>query len=147
MLDLIEDGSALPVPSPNIQPEMIEFWDALRAGEFLLPHCRTCDFVIWSPRPYCPRCGSLEVDWRPASGDGVVYSYTVNRRGKGFNKQYAEIGPYVIAYVELAEGPRILTNIVEADVDSVRIGDRVRAVLHRSGDDVVLRFRPAGGPR
>ena len=147
MLEIVEGDTSLPVPPPQIQPEMTAFWTALRGGELLLPHCRRCEFVVWSPRPYCPKCGSLEVDWVPASGDGVVYSYTVNRRGKGFNRKYQELGPYVVAYVELAEGPRILTNIVDADVDSVAIGARVRGVVHRAGDDVILRFRLVdGGP-
>ncbi|GAA5145538.1 hypothetical protein GCM10025768_02910 [Microbacterium pseudoresistens] len=145
MLEIVEDGLNLPVPPPQIQPEMSVFWEALRVGELLLPHCRRCEFVVWSPRPYCPKCGSFDVDWVSASGDGVVYSFTVNRRGKGFNKKYQEIGPYIVAYVELAEGPRILTNIVDADVDSVEIGVRVRGVVHRAGDDVIVRFRPVEG--
>lgn len=133
---------SLPVPPPEIQPEMTAFWEALRADVLLLPRCRTCSFVIWSPRPYCPNCSSLDIGWEPASGLGVVYSYTVNRRGQGYNRKYKEIGPYAVAYVELAEGPRILTNIVGCEPDQVGIGMPVTAVFDHDGDDVILRFRP-----
>lgn len=143
MLEVVEGQTSLPVPTPNVLPEMTAYWEALRGGVFLLPRCLRCANVIWSPRPYCPFCGSLEVEWFPASGEATVYSYTVNRRGKGFNRKYEEVGPYVIAYVELAEGPRILTNIVDCDPADVAIGAAVRAVVHRSGDDVILRFRLA----
>ncbi|NNH03171.1 nucleotide-binding protein [Microbacterium ulmi] len=115
----------------------------MREDVLLLPHCVRCAHVVWAPRPYCPECGSLEVRWEPASGGGAVYSFTVNRRGKGFNRRYEEIGPYVVAYVELDEGPRVLTNIVGCAVDDVRIGQRVRAVIQHSGEDSILRFAPA----
>jgi uncharacterized protein len=77
----------------------------------------------------------------PAAGTGSIYSFAINRRGVG---PYAEDGvaPYVIAYVEIDEGPRILTNIVDTDVDSIRIGDRVQVIFHDTGSESALyRFR------
>lgn len=134
---------ALPVPAPRVQPELAGFWKALRSDRLLLPRCDRCDFLVWPPRPYCPNCSSLEVSWEPASGRGVVYSYTVNRRGRGYNRMYRDDSPYVIAYVELAEGPRVLSNVVGCQPGDVHIGMPVAAVFEHDGEDVIMRFRPA----
>lgn len=134
----------LPAPAPFVQPEVKQFWDATAAGQLLLPRCRACAVVIWYPRPYCPACSSLDVEWIPATGRGTVYSFTVNRRGQADLPAYREAGVYVLAYVELDEGPRVMTNIVDCDPDSVRIGQRVEVVFHATGQGAALpRFRPA----
>jgi uncharacterized OB-fold protein len=73
-----------------------------------------------------------------------VYSYTVNRRGVADMAAYRDAGVYVLAYVELEEGPRIMTNIVDCDPQSVRIGQKVQLVFHDTGEGTALaRFRPA----
>ena len=137
--------SGLPAPAPFVQPEVKVFWDATTRGELLLPRCRSCDGFIWFPRPYCPACGSLEVAWERAAGRGTIYSFTVNRRGQADLPAYRDAGVYVLAYVELEEGPRVMTNIVDCDPDSVRIGQPVEAVFHDTGQGTaLLRFRPAG---
>jgi uncharacterized OB-fold protein len=82
----------------------------------------------------------MGVEWVDASGRGTVYSFTVNQRGQG---PWAEHAPYVIAYVQLDEGPRVLTNIVGADPDQIRVGDAVTAVFQPAGSTKVLRFTPA----
>ena len=133
----------MPTPAPLVQPEVKVFWDATAQGRLLLPQCKACQTVIWFPRPFCPACGSVDVDWIEASGRGTVYSYTVNRRGGGDLPEYRDAGPYVLAYVELAEGPRVMTNIVECDPDSVAIGQTVELVFHDTGQGTALpRFRP-----
>jgi uncharacterized protein len=94
--------------------------------------CPHCDLLIWYPRERCPRCTRDGLDTVPLAGTGTVYTYTVNRRpGKGRD-------PVVIAYVELDEGPRVLTNLVGVAPDDVRIGLPVRAV-HEDG---IPRFTP-----
>ncbi len=99
--------------------------------------------MIWFPRPFCPECASTRVDWFQASGRGTVYSYTVNRRGGADLPEYRNAGVYVLAYVELEEGPRLMTNIVDCDPDSVRIGQPVEVVFHDTGQGTALpRFRP-----
>ena len=134
----------LPAPSPTVLPEVKPFWDATAEGRLLLPRCEDCQGLIWYPRPFCPACGSLRISWIEASGRGSVYSFTVNRRGVGDLPEYRQVGPYVLAYVELDEGPRIMTNIVECDPDSVKIGQRVEVVFHDTGHGTALfRFRPA----
>ena len=134
----------LPAPAPVVLPEVKQFWDATAEGRLLLPRCEDCRTVIWYPRPYCPVCASLRITWFAASGRGSIYSFTVNRRGQADLPAYREAGQYVLAYVELEDGPRIMTNIVDCDPDSVRIGQPVELVFHDTGQGTALaRFRPA----
>jgi uncharacterized OB-fold protein len=125
----------LPVPAPERTPETSEFWDATTEGRLLLTRCERCDAVIWYPKTYCSECGGLSVSWIEAAGTGTVYSFTVAHRGPG---AFGEAVPYVIAYVELAEGPRILTNIVGCEPDQVSIGHPVRVVFSDTGQGSAL---------
>jgi len=121
--------------------ETAPFWDACAAGRLELPRCDDCATVIWYPRRLCPSCGSRNVSWFEASGRGSIYSFTIQRSGQGAFKPKA---PYVIAYVELQEGPRVLTNIVGADPESLTIGQAVQVVFEPAGDtDALPRFTPA----
>lgn len=130
----------LPAPAPLINVETKPFWDATLQGKLLLPRCNACGTVIWYPRLFCPECSSFDVAWIEASGRGTVYSFTVNRRGQG---DYRDL-MFVLAYVELEEGPRVLTNIVDCDPESVTIGQNVEVVFHDTGSGAALpRFRPA----
>jgi uncharacterized OB-fold protein len=133
--------TGLPAPAPHVTPETKPYWDATTEGRLLLRTCRACAAVIWYPRSLCPECGSFDTEWTEASGRGTIFTFSVNRRGQG---AYRGASPYVLAYVELEEGPRMMTNIVDCDVDAIRIGDPVRVVFHDTGADAALpRFRPA----
>jgi uncharacterized protein len=133
---------ALPAPHPAVNPETKAFWDATARGQLLLRRCRSCSTVNWYPRTLCPACGSFDTEWIEASGLGTIYTFAVTRRGAG---AYRNATPYVLAYVELAEGPRIMTNIVDCDIDAIQIGDRVEVTFHDTGQGAALpRFRPAG---
>ncbi len=139
-----ETEKTLPAPAPFVLPEVKPYWDGTAEGKLLLPKCLDCGSFIWFPRPFCPECASTRVEWIPASGRGTVYSFTVNRRGVADMSAYRNAGVYVLAYVELEEGPRIMTNIVDCDPDSVRIGQKVELVFHNTGEGTALsRFRPA----
>ena len=133
----------LPAPAPVVLPEVKPFWDGTAEGRLLLPRCDDCQVFIWYPRPFCPACASTRVSWVAASGRGTVYSFTVNRRGQADLSAYKEAGLYVLAYVELDEGPRVMTNIVDCDPETVQIGQRVQVVFHDTGQGTALpRFRP-----
>jgi uncharacterized OB-fold protein len=133
----------LPVPAPVVLPEVKAYWDATVAGRLVLPRCLECQAVIWYPRPFCPACASTQIEWIEASGHGTVYSFTINRRGVADLAEYRDVGAYVLAYVELDEGPRMLTNIVDCEPESVRIGQRVTVVFQDTGKGTALaRFRP-----
>lgn len=137
-------GNALPAPAPPVNPETRPFWTATTQGELLLKRCDDCAAVVWYPRAICPECTGT-TSWFPASGRGTVYSFTVIRRGGA----YPGPGAYVLAYVELDEGPRILTNIVDSDPDDpddLAVGDPVTVVFHPAGPDAALpRFAVTGG--
>jgi uncharacterized OB-fold protein len=134
----------LPAPNPVPDPETQPFWDATKRGELLLLRCDECQEVIWYPRFFCPRCGSRNNTWFEASGDGVVYSFTVVRKSR--REGFETATPYVVANVELAEGPRIFTNIIDCDPDQVRIGQPVTVTFVPTEDgNALYRFRPATG--
>ena len=133
--------SQLPAPAPLVTVANKEFWDATAEGRFLLQKCDACDLVIWFPRRSCPECWQENLRSFDASGRGTVYSFTIIRKGQN---EYKESGPFVYAYVELEEGPRVMTNIVDCPVDDVRIGMPVEVVWHDTGKgNALYRFRPA----
>lgn len=98
-------------PIPTV--ETAGFWDAAREDRLLIGRCVACGEPHWYPRKICPHCMSSDVVFEPASGDGVVYSYTVLRRAKP---------PFAAAFVTLAEGPTLLTNLVDCDFETLEIG-------------------------
>ena len=133
--------SSLPVMAPVVSVETAEFWAATAEGKLLLKRCDACGHVIWYPRAICPDCHSTDTSWFEASGNGEIYTFTINRKGDG---PWKEAAPYVLAYVQLDEGPRVMTNIVDCDVTTVAIGQRVTAVWDDTGQgNALLRFRPA----
>jgi uncharacterized protein len=131
----------LPAPAPEPDADSAPFWEGAVDDRLVVPRCRACDTVIWYPRSVCPQCHSTDVEWVRASGRGTVYSATVVHRADG---AWAAATPYVIAYVELEEGPRVLTNITGAGATSIAIGDPVTAVFEPAGTSKLLRFRPTG---
>jgi uncharacterized protein len=122
------------IPAPIVTAETEAFWNAAREGRFVVPTCNACGRAHWYPRAMCPFCASSELKWRAASGSGVIYSFSVMRRAKE---------PYAIAYVTLAEGPTMMTNIVDCDFDALRIGQPV-AVLFQETENgpPVPMFKP-----
>ena len=126
-----------PYPAPPVGPESEEFYAAAREGRFLVPRCSACKKAHWYPRAQCPFCDG-PVAWEQASGEGVIYSFSVMRRAKPVS---------TIAYVTLAEGPTMLTSLVECDVDALRIGQAVRLAWSPTQDPdgpPVPCFTPAG---
>jgi uncharacterized OB-fold protein len=121
--------------APVITAESKPFFDAARQRRFLLPVCTACSRAHWYPRAICPFCASDKLDWREASGNGTIYTFSVMRRVKE---------PYIIAHVTLAEGPTMLTNIVACDAADVRIGQPVTVVFQdtENGPPVPM-FKPA----
>jgi uncharacterized protein len=123
------------IPAPPVHPETKPFWDAAAQGTLLVKRCTVCGEAHHYPRPSCPFCGSERTEWQEVSGRGTIYSYSVFRR--------API-PYAIAYVTLAEGPTMMTNIVDCDLDAIRIGQAVRVAFKPTeGGPPVPMFTPA----
>ncbi len=135
--------TSLPVPEPRQDPADAAYWAAAAQGRLTVPRCNSCATYVWFPRSRCPACGEGTLEPVEVSGDGVVYSFTVNRRPAGVFK---DAGAVVIAYVELAEGPRVLTNLVGMDPQSIHIGQPVRAVVEASPAGAgVVRFTAREG--
>lgn len=140
-------SASLPSFPPPFNPEAAPFWAGAAEGRLVLPRCDACGHHIWYPRSWCPVCGSESVTWTEVSGRGTVYAVTVLRKSMG---PWADATPYAAAYVELAEGPRLLANVVTDDPAAVRIGDEVTATFVPLPDlavdappQAILRFTPA----
>ena len=101
------------------------YWQGAQRHELLIQHCGSCDVHIFPPRAHCPQCGAGELSWQQVSGRGTVYTYTVAHRPP--HPVFADQCPMVIAVVELAEGPRLMTNIVGCEPDAVSVGMAVEA--------------------
>jgi uncharacterized protein len=133
-------ASGLPVRKVEPTLETQEFWDGTARGELRLRKCDDCSSIIWYPRAFCPACSSQKTSWITSSGRGTIYAFSITRKGAG---AWAEKGPYVIAYIELEEGPRVLSNIVGCPVDSVSIGMAVSVVFEDTGEGMsIFRFAP-----
>ena len=122
---------SLPAPTPQINPETQAYWDAAKEGKFILKRCNDCNIVIWYPRAICPECWSSNTEWFDASGQGTVYTYTINNKGEG---AYAKRDPFVLGYVTLAEGPTIMTNILADDLSKIEVGSPVEVVFSPTDD-------------
>ena len=134
-------GNEFPVNTPVINPETAPFWEGTLEEKFLLRPRNQCAANYSYPRTPCPFCRSFDTTCLETAGNGTIYSYSVTRKGPG---GFAAAGPYVIAYVELDEGPRVLTNIIDCETDDLRIGTRVEAVFFPAGETAAIyRFRPA----
>ena len=123
----------IPAPQPN--PETQKVWDAAAQGSLMIGKCTGCGQTHWYPRAICPFCFSDKTELQKASGKGTVYSYSVMRRAPV---------PYALAYVTLAEGPTMMTNIVDCDLNGIRIGQQVKLVFKPTdGGPPVPCFTPA----
>ncbi len=116
-------------------PETREFWAAAERGELLLKSCDDCGRAHWYPRAVCPLCSSIKLRWIPASGRGTVYAFSTARRAQP---------PYTLAYVTLAEGPTLMTRIVDAAPDAVAIGMPVQVQFQPAEEGRMMPFfKPA----
>lgn len=129
-------------PLPQTDPESQTYWTAAREGRLLIKRCTDCGKAHHYPRELCPHCHSDRVTWEQASGKGTVYTYTVARRPAG--PAFKADTPYVVALVELAEGPRMMTNLVSVDPAQVKIGLPVKVQFEAITDEISLpKFVPA----
>jgi uncharacterized protein len=132
-------------PLPAIAPEAKPFWEAAAQNKLVMQRCRDCNAWVWTPRPLCNECGSTEIEWTPMSGKGEVYSFTVIRQvvGRAASKAFEPDVPYVVAWVDLNEGPRMITNIVGCPIEDVKLGMQVSVVFEQASKDIWLpKFKP-----
>jgi len=125
-------------------PEAKPYWDGLKDEKLMLPKCGDCKKAFFYPRIACPHCHSRNIGWEQASGKGVLYSFEIAYRS--LNPAFKIEPPYVLAMIELEEGPRIMSNLIniEADPAVVKIGAPVEVVFEKQNDDVTIAlFQPA----
>lgn len=126
----------LPKPTPGAE----HYWESATREEFVLPHCRDCDQVFFYPRRWCPGCFSQNLDWRQGSGRGRVYSFSVVHQAP-FPAYQADV-PYVLAVIELEEGPRMMANVLHCDPQEVRVGLAVEVTFEARGEMKIPQFQP-----
>jgi uncharacterized OB-fold protein len=135
-----KDAHAKPLPTPDADSQA--YWQGLRQGQLLLQHCTTCGHVQFYQQAICRQCSSEQLEHRSASGLGKVHSFSVVHRAPG--PAFKQDTPYAVLLVELDEGPRMISSLVDADVDTVTFDMRVRLVCEDAGGGISLpRFRPA----
>ncbi len=127
-----------PLPIPVTKP----FWDGLAAHEVRLQHCNACGGWVYYPRIRCSHCLSDDLRWERVSGVGTVYTFTVGRQPT--HPSFADDLPQLIAVVELPEGVRLTTTLVEVAPEDITIGMAVEPVFDTGDDGItLLRYRPA----
>jgi uncharacterized OB-fold protein len=137
---LSEDVTPVRSKPRRIEPPETEltrpFWDATREGRFILQWCKPCGLPVHYPRECCPRCLQCELEWRPASGRGEVYAVSVMHRAG--NPLMQDRVPYAVALVDLEEGVRFMTNIVNCPPSSVKVGMPVSLTWEKLSDGRAL---------
>ncbi|MFB7279368.1 Zn-ribbon domain-containing OB-fold protein [Streptomyces hydrogenans] len=130
--------------TPDIDAFTRPYWDAAAEGLLLLRRCRACERPHHYPREFCPHCWSEDVDWEPASGRATLYTWSVVHRND--LPPFGERVPYVAAVVDLAEGPRMMTQVVDVPEDDLRVGMALEVVFRDGGDGVTVPlFGPVSG--
>lgn len=127
------------VPAPPLDADSAHYWREAAAGKLVLRVCRACGRRHFPPRFACPSCWSQELDWMQACGEGRVYSFTVMQRAP--SAPWQARAPYVVALIDLAEGPRMMANVVGEDAREVEIGERVQLTFEPRGEASVPQFR------
>jgi len=127
------------IPKPT--PETQHYWDGAKEGELRLQQCNACGNTYFPPRPFCPECGSRDVKVTKASGKGRLYSYIINHLpSPGFE------GPFAVAIVELEEGPRLMSNILECEQtpEALELDMPLEVTFEKLSDEIMLpQFKPA----
>jgi uncharacterized OB-fold protein len=129
-------------PLPHIDEEHRPWWEAAQRHELYLQKCRDCGDLRFHPRALCTNCLSSHTEWVRAKGSGKVYTFTVTYQNQASG--FRESLPYVMAWVELSEGVKMLTNIIDCPVEQVKIDMPVEVVFDDVTPEVTLvKFRPA----
>jgi len=132
-------------PLPEIVPLTQPFWEATAKKQLVIQRCSDCRAWVWCPRPACVECGSERLHWTPVSGRGKIFAFSVIREvvGRSLRAFEGDI-PYVAAWIDLDEGPRLLSNIVDCPIEKVKIGMEVEAVFEEAAPGIFLpKFKPS----
>jgi uncharacterized protein len=124
-------ADAVKYPKPVTNPETAHFWEQTAKGKLMIKRCTACGEAHYFPRSICPFCFSDKTVWEESSGEGEIYTFSRMRKSAN--------GPYAIGYVTLKEGPSLLTNFVDCDMQKLKIGQKVKVVF-KATDGAPLPF-------
>lgn len=128
-------------PIPEMQPWTVEFWEGTKNGKLLIQFCKDCNSNIFYPRKYCPECWSSSLGWRESTGKGKVFTFSTAY--SNVEPKFADELPYTVAYIDLDEGVRMPSRIVDCDPKDIKIGMTVEVVFHDRDGVFLPYFRPA----
>jgi uncharacterized OB-fold protein len=114
---------------PTLEQEHLPWWEAAQLGKLLFQRCDACSTAFLYPRPFCPKCWATDVRWEQASGEATLYTWSVVHSND--LPPFRARVPYVAALVDLAEGPRLMTNLVDCAPDDLIVGQPVELVWHQ----------------
>ncbi len=137
----VEYDSEHPIPAPTLHPDNEGYWQGVKRQELVLQRCKACGDWLHPPRPMCPECRSLETEWIPSAGKGTIHSWVTYQDSPhpGFK------APYTVVLVELEEGVRLVSNLVDVTPEDVAIGMPVEVVFDQVTEEIILpKFRKAG---
>ena len=126
-------------PRPDLRNAGARFFREAARNVLVVPKCLACERTFWHPRPRCPHCGSERIDWIESAGRGTIHTFTVVRQSN--DPFFATQVPYAVAIVELDEGVRLMSNIVQTSLDAMHIRMRVDVVFEHAGDIGIPMFR------
>ncbi len=131
---------AKPIPTPS--EDSVPFWEAAKGHELKLQQCGACNAFRFPPAEVCSECTSDAYEWKPVSGKGRVFSFVIYHRA--YHPGFKEELPYVVAVIELDEGPRMLSNVMGCKPEEVRCDMPVEVAFEDITDEMTLpKFRPA----
>ena len=136
-----KDAAARPLPRTD-EPDTAEFWRRTKDKVLSYQHCDDCGAMVFYPRRHCTACGSSNLTWRASAGNGRIYTFSIIRQS--YHPFFRSRVPFAVAWINLDEGPRILSNITDvADPAALEIGQRVAVVWEEHEALNIPLFRPA----
>lgn len=131
-----------PLPNPK-EYDTREFWAATKDGKLTYQQCKNCGTIVFYPRRHCTGCTDSALELKTASGKATVYTYSVVRQS--YHPFFRGRTPYAVAWIDLDEGPRILSNIVGVDdpLTDIKIGMKVELEWEEHEELSIPLFRPA----
>lgn len=124
------------LPLPVVNADSLPYWSAAREKRLVIRRCKDCAAVHFMPRCLCPVCWSDQLEWIDSAGTGSVHSFSIIRRAPA--PAFAHLVPYVVALIDLDEGPRMVANVLGDDALSVAIGDQVKVTFEDRGDGALV---------
>jgi uncharacterized OB-fold protein len=134
----------IPLLRPRIDYDNQGFWEGIKQHRLVFQKCKTCGLIIHRPRPMCPRCNAMDMEWAPSTGEGHIYSWVnfvyVNAAYPGIKV------PYIVALAEMLEGVRLVANMHDITREEIFVGMPVEVVFEDIADDLTLpRFKKREG--